>query len=320
MKQQVSASLIFFASFTLSLLLTGCVPIVSTVETYGLEEEVTSEQVAKLTADLRRGEARREELHRSLGMPFARSESWGIELYRTVDKDTYSTVLFALVPMPVAAPIWIGTTDKVAYLLVVYDRNGKVTAYDTGYYVEYIAGEYRQPEKRDAQAGGFLFESRALLYDYDPANEWLYAPLEETDAVLSTPPQKGHCTLFVTNEVSNIRLLIDDEVAMEQSWCTEENQTNGFISLPLTAGMHQIKVLPPSRLDYTGELKSNVDCQEGQRYFAEIESELVHSKSYFKPFVLTGHIQITDTPTPLFRERRLILFHNNRWIGPEKTW
>ena len=285
--------------------------------TVGLDDSAVPGAVSIMKAEIQPGETSRKELNETLGNPIVSSESWKLEVYRA-DYEDYVSYWAGIASIPYM-PAWFETLEEKVFLLVTYDQNWTVKEFDTGHYAEGgIVG--RNGQTKDAEAGGLLLNIQDQFGNYDPAYEWLYAPESETPSILKTTSAEDHCTLFLTLDwpSAKVRVFLDEELV----WDKRDRLQHGFLALTLLAGNHVIKVLPSGSalvwMDYKGELREEVNCQSGQSQFVEIQSKIVWRDSFFERNTLTGSVRVTNVASQHFEDGRLILYHNGKWLGPDK--
>ena len=63
-----------------------------------------------------------------------------------------------------------------------------------------------------------------------------------------------------------------------------------------------------------------VICSAGQRLFIDVRANVVFRdiKSFFGKNILTAEFEVRNEPSAFFKACRLVLYHNRKWIGPEK--
>lgn len=296
----------------LFLCLTGCGGHV----VVGDEEVTAQDQVATLDDQVRIGVSTRDDMHRLLGPPLVSSRTWQLELYRIEEEDAYGVFTWAIIPVPII-PTWFESANQIIYALAAYDRDWTVRDFDTGYFIEGI-DTVRDPAAKDAEAADFLMELAAPISEHHPAYEWLYAPREATRDILLGPSQEDACAIYVTHSGVNVRMFMDDELILDE----RGSKRPGFIAMAATPGTHELKLRPfhatLGSIDYAGEATRLIECQAGQRWFLEIETEMTRRTSPFERNRLSASFVVRDKPLPIFERRRLVLYHNGKWLGPEK--
>jgi hypothetical protein len=297
-------------AFLLSVLsLSGCGTFVA-----GDEDVFASDYAARLKEQVHPGVTARSDLRELFGTPITSSETWRIELFR-IDNEDFYTVWGGMILLP--GPIWSETATQAIYALAVYDSDWKVSDFGTGYFVEEIH-EFRRMQQKDAVAGGFRLEVGSILRELEPESECLYAPRAATEAVLSAQPKAGACTIYLVNSGDNARLFVDGNIYFNP----RGTLSRGFLAVSVLPGKHEIKVDPYHRyggsLDYKGEAKTEVNCIEGQRLFVEIKPDISYEPSLFRRSTLTAEFLVSNEPLDVFKAFPLILYHNEKWIGPDK--
>ena len=93
---------------------------------HGPPEKVTAD--AESSFSIKKGETTRNQVHELLGAPMISSRLWQVDVFHFSEKKLTPGIIFALIP---AFP----TLEKVhwdGYLLVTYDDNNRVSAFDSG--------------------------------------------------------------------------------------------------------------------------------------------------------------------------------------------
>jgi hypothetical protein len=311
-KPRLIVSLPIILSFLASLLLVGCGGHV----VVGEEEVFAPKQAIDIKTHLVSGTTSRDDVHRLFGTPTVSSETWMLELYRIDNEDEYGVYTWAIVPIPFM-PTWFEAASQTIYVLIAYDGNWKVADFDTGYFVEEIF-ETRDAQRKNAETKDFLLEVDTIWKELEPASEWLYGRNNAAETILSAEPRSGFCTFYLVNTGVAARLFFDGDL-----YLNPQGETSiGFLAISSFPGKHIIKVLPYSRpmgaLDYKGGSTKEVNCSDGQRLFIEIKTDLQHRKSYFERNTLTAEFEMSNKPLNVFKTHPLILYHNGKWVGPEK--
>jgi len=309
METRITCRVIAGSILCVVLSLTGCGTFL-----VGDEGVVAPYQATSLEDRVYPGVTSRSDINKLLGTPVTSSETWRIELYRTDNDDAY-TIWGGMLIFPL--PIWSETATQAIYALVTYDKNWKVSDFGTGYFVEEIH-ESRLMQQKDAVAGGFRLEVGSVLRELEPESECLYAPKAVTEAVLSAQPQAGTCTIYLANSGDNARLFVDGDIYFNPRGTLRR----GFLAVSVLPGKHEIKVDPYFKyggsLDYKGEATREVNCSEGQRLFVEIKPDISYEPSLFRRSTLTAEFVVSNEPLDVFKAFPLILYHNEKWIGPDK--
>jgi len=93
---------------------------------HGPPEKVTAD--AESSFSIKKGETTRNQVHELLGAPMISSRLWQVDVFHFSEKKLTPGIVFALIP---AFP----TVEKVhwdGYVLVTYDDNNRVSAFDSG--------------------------------------------------------------------------------------------------------------------------------------------------------------------------------------------
>jgi hypothetical protein len=289
--------------------LTGCGTFL-----VGDEGVVAPYQATSLEGRVYPGVTSRSDINKLLGTPVASSETWRVELYRTDNEDAYA-IWGGMLILPL--PIWAETATQAIYALVAYDQEWKVSDFDTGYFVEEIQ-DAREGMEKDAIAAGFRFELDTFWHELEPGSEWLFAPKAATDAVLSAKPKPESCTIYLANSRVDVRLFLDGDIYLNP----RGSMNNYFLAVSAPSGKHEIKVIPTYRpmwsLEYKGAPTIEVVCSAGQRLFIDVKANMIFGKSFFDKNSLTAEFEVRNEPSAFFKACGLVLYHNGKWIGPEK--
>lgn len=282
--------------FSILTFLSGC-----WVVRVGEEESVIPNKIIWLESLIESGETSCNDLNLLLGDPLFSNESWQLELYYFKHTD----FMVEGSPLPFL-PI---TRKEYLYLVIIYDEEWKVKTYDIGYAIK---GPHDQsPELKSANAGDFLLSFDNWV-STDPEGVLLYAPQIYTSKALKNR-LKDNCKAFITTTRGHARVFLNKKLILNETLFPKQ----GILSLDLPSGEHILTVKPESPYWTKGGLTKELECKPEERLFIEIDS--YYSKpSYFSKDDLTGNIRISNMPSQIFEESYLILYHNGKWVGPDK--
>ena len=280
------------------------------------------ERISTLQTTITAGKTSRSEIIEKLGNPFIRNENFRVEVYR-VFKDSDFYYLWAPLPVPV------GADEMIAYALVVYNEDSIVSDTDWGVFRSSDNNYDNLRRTATLVADGFLFESFEVWGIY-PRTEVLFATeYDSRKSLLSTAPQ-GTCLLHIAPGEYEYKIMLDGkELASYRtdsglftpySHPVHSHGWNlGFITVLIQTGDHTLSIatrgLKPS------EFKKNFVCTSRDKIYAHPDIERYRwtdKWSWEGQMRYRGEIAISDIAPDVFKDRRLILFHRDRWLTSDQ--
>jgi hypothetical protein len=260
------------------LALEGCTSCVTVEREWAEEVRPNTEAIVLAVSD-------RAEVHRLLGKPWVEDDDWSLEVFRKSKRNVTSLVL------------------------VRYDLQGKVAAYDQG-----TTGGGRAcglPIGLDLKAGSARLESA-----WNGSISLLAEP-EARDEYLARGTDPGQCTVLVgfTAKAWVHKLSIDDQVVTSPPTGTRP----GLRQLTLAPGPHRLGV--PSSMYHTLEVSEPFSCAAGELAYAAIRVQPpIGSKAEQGEFhwrrPLEGSITVSSQIPDRLRDQPLLIWQNGIWLVP----
>jgi len=260
-----------------------------------------------------------------LGEPWLASEYWRFDLFRLSGKDVRALVV--LVPLPVPAGVF---SDEVrGYVLVNYNANGKVSAFDRGV----THGEnlsWRTPVEGEdsillmAGENGFAVESS----NHTPS---VFVSATRRSDYLSAPQPGDKCTVLVgckQDQCSNT-LVLDAGAprplpgALSRIRKTAEGGievlTQTWLApLTLQPGQHRLEI--PSNALTTLQASTEFSCGAGDLVYAAIEVKSGDKGQawHHRKTQVHGSIDVSGAMPEAFLEQPMLIWRGDEWLVPKE--
>ena len=275
-------------------------------------EEQVSEQAGKLVP----GETDRATVRARLGEPWLIAEDWRVDVFRTSGSDVKLPILFVLW-WPV--PVGVSVDKSTVYVLVRYDERDVVTdarhavATDPSFFNEDYSRTdsdamiQLDPLRFSAGAGG---KAGLLSLDREAAHAYLQArpPGSNCRVFLGCTSWQLACAARVTVDGKQVPPLVGDAADFERV----ESFHGALIPIEVEPGTHDLRLTPVSgRVEY--EAVARFTCRAGETKYALLDLQ-PHEERGFLTVRLLGSLVVSDTIPEPFVERRLVVWHDGRWL------
>jgi hypothetical protein len=296
-----------FEIFSISLLLPiGMLMVTSCVEVTAFKSKVPDEyENIRHHADVKPGQTTRNEVLKKLGQPFINNDEQRVAVYRVQTGHDVVPVLFAA-PLPV-----MYYTEKIIiYALITYDKQGIVEDIDWGIYRQnYLRATFI------LRASGFLFVSYYVRSQI-PHTEILFAPLSDSQAILTMPSAPGTCSLFVIpRDIGTYteEYYVDNEPLIDRPI---PYPGPGFFKISVPAGEHELALKIPMGIFPSLYFRRAFSCESGNLLYADQNVKLVDSGEFWDWNKITyrGEIIVSDIPTQIFNNMQQILYYDGKWF------
>lgn len=279
-----------------ALALGGCLGI--PLHTSSVEEDLP-----KKAAPIVVGQTDREEVRRALGEPWVSSAYWAFDLFRVSDWNGGIAVLFIYVPIPV----W----EQVnGYLLVSYDADGRVNAFESGVDHSELSGS--------SSSLHLVAADLAFVAERDTVPHVLAVQPTWRDRYLSQRAPRDRCTIVVGCPIgscgSNLSLQVDEG----QAWSLPHSSDvvapfarNRLQPETLVPGEHRLRLVEPEfrRGGKTWADKRFI-CAAGEvRYVLLLDNDTSGISDAIK---LSGEMPET------FRVQPMLIWREGQWLVPQE--
>jgi len=271
------------------------------------------------------GKTSQREIIKKFGEPFISNDLLRVEVYRVIeDSHIYYDIPFPPIFIPQRIDV------EIAYALIVYDEHSIVKDIDWGIYhsSDEIFGNTRQIAK--LVADGFLFESFEVGGIYTKT-EVLFARISDSQQSLHSIAPQGKCLLHIAPGEYESKITLDDEVlasydTVYSSWyhypfshpVSDHGWFLGFVTILIPSGEHTLSIT--TRKLKPSEFKIKFSCGSGRKLYAYTDIEKYQwtdKMSWEGSYRYRGEIVISDTLPEVFEDRRLILYHGDKWLAPD---
>jgi len=264
--------------------------------------------IATAAAPIVIGRTDRAAVRQALGEPWASSEYWRFDLFRISDSNFNMVVFFI--------PVWVSRDDMAGYVLVAYDEEGRVAAYDHGLASKGLGGFSRDTaERASLQAGDIRFGASG-----ERGEEFLSVAAVLRDDYLRAPPPGDSCRVLIgcAQDWCGTRVTIDGKPHM-----VLPDTLTGFPSivapLELRPGEHRVDI-EPIRRSYAFDASARFACEAGESVFALIDirdpETPVTGFTWKRPFAAS--ITISRDRPEAFGAQTLLIWRDGRWLVPEE--
>ena len=298
---------------------------------YPVRESQLETTLPEKTAPIVVGQTDRTAVRQLLGEPWLASWYWGFDLYRASDRN--SLLHWYVLPMAVSSE------DVNGFILVAYDVDAAVVAYDQEISKDPSFLFYpRIPMDAVLRAGDARFQTTA-----DGREARVSVSVAAREKYLRDVSVGTQCRVMFgcAQEYCPARVVIDGGQALESPTAVTSNQLgsalnasnwSGALTLPqdaiswpsavavvsLSPGKHRVEAAPASRVELSAAA-AEFTCATGEVLYVALRLEIDQRPEKFRfKRLYAAAFEVSPQMPEAFRESPLLIWLNGQWLVPQE--